>query len=154
MYLRPFQESWEVEAVCNATACHKVNHGVHHISVSSHHKTYVLCSCKNTACSLHKVFRAFLHCYTAKECNQFVLAWGLLEVLNVWHWIHGVMNCCHFIGVLSVFLNYRIAGEVAHTYNMVCNIHTAPLYAVYRRVHVTAAAVKVCGVNVDYERLA
>src|SRR5574344_6351 len=157
IHLLATHESWEVEAVGNASLCSKVNHCVHHISRASHTETHVTSAMEHHIGSLNEILRSLLHSDTTEERNHLIATcmvgtWNL--VIFLLQWINGIVNREALARILVILVDNRLTSEFRYTHNAVSPIHTVLLNRIYRRVNLSTRAVEVCGMHMDAQRFA
>ena len=64
------------------------------------------------------------------------------------------MNGCHFRGILMIFFNHRLAGQVTYGYDMIRIIHAILFYGIYIRIHISATTVVISSMHVYNKRFA
>ena len=144
-----------MEAIGNAPFGGQLNHGFHHVAAAGHHKANVFGLCQHLGGCFHKVFRPFLHGDAAQEGDHPVATADGLDGFNRGaDRLNGIVNGGDFVGVLMVFVDDGVPGEIAHTDDVVGMVHAVLLDAVHLRVHLSAASVEIGGVDVDDHRLA
>ena len=143
-----------METVGNTSFRSQTNHGIHHITATSHHKTNVTGTIQHHRSGFHKVFRTFLHGDTSQESNN--LFFRILLDLNIlyffWKRRHCIMHGEHFARILIVLMNNCLTCQLTYTHDTVSMVHTILFNRINGRVHITTASVKVCGVHMDNQR--
>ena len=105
--------------------------------------------------SIDKVLWALLHRDAAQKGNHLlVLGWHFDVKKLLTQWLHCIVNRGNFIGAYAIFLNYRFASKVAHRDNMVSIIHAIFRNAEHCGINLSTTAVKVGGMNMNYQWLA
>ena len=104
-----------MEAVCDATLCCKVNHGVHHVTATCHAETHVACTLEHHIGSLNEVFRTLLHGDTTKEGHHLLLAlmvwaWDVLPLLL--QWIHRIVHGKALAWILVILVDHGLTGQL------------------------------------------
>ena len=143
-----------METVGYTSFCCQTNHGVHHITATSHYKTNVTGAIQYHSSGFHKVFRTFLHGDTSQESNN--LFFRILLNLNIlyffWKRRYRIVHGEYFARILIILVNNRLTCQLTYTHDAISMVHTVLFNGVNSRIHITTASVKVCSVYMDNQR--
>ena len=116
---------------------------VHHITAPGHDETHIRSSFQYLGRSFDKILRTLLEGDTSKEGDDFVFHSPFDPDVVPAAEIHRIVDRNDLCRINTVFIDYDIAGQVAHRNYGICCFHSLLLYGIYARIHhIIGATVK------------
>ena len=153
--LLAFLEAGEMETIGDAALGGKSDHLIHHVARTGHNKADVMVIFKNLGGSLDKIFRAFLHCDAAEECDDFLFRFLHFDIKQFSAQGHnGIVNRRHFGRIYAITFYDSLTRQIADSNYMIGIYHAVAFDIEHRRIDIAARTVVVCSVDMDHQRLA